>query len=360
MSRLIPSRLGRYEVEIPLDAGGQGLVLLAHDPLLGRQVAIKVIRPDVALPPDAAARLTDAVLKQASAAATLSHPGIAMLLDAGEAPPIGVFLVFELVSGTTLRDRLARGPLPRGEVIELARKLGSALGLAHSAGLVHGNVRPECILFSASGPKLIEAAFPRIAAAPELATALPQSPYLAPELTRSDEVLTASGDQFALAAVIHEALTGLRPPPWPPRNLSSGARGDANEIPPRSSPPSRAPQLTSAVDVVLGCALSEDPLRRFPSCEAFGIALAESLEPTKSAHVTSFPLTSMLPQGSIVPRATRRRQNTIVVLALLAILALVLLGRTKAGTDPRTPKSAEPAGSARKPTSRHAPGAGAD
>jgi serine/threonine protein kinase len=297
----LPAHIGRYEVELLLGEGRTSRVLLARDPFLARQVAIKVARDDTEAA-ETRARSEAQLRRTAQALAGLSHPGLVALYDGGEDPSSGPFVVFELIRGETLRERLAIGPLPPGEVAQIARVIGAALAHAHSEGLVHGDVRAESIMLSPSGPKIA-----RLGGSPD-----PKPAHPAPE-TRGGPANPAS-DQYSFAATLGEAL------------------GEKNTL--RRSP---------RVGAVFARALAKEPRRRFQSCDAFGVALAAELE-------TPMPwLLASVKPISIVPGATRRRQNLVAFAAVLVILGLLALGRMQRGArGARTPPEGAPA---RGPTS---------
>jgi serine/threonine protein kinase len=279
---------GRYEVALPLAEGHLGKVLLARDPVLGRQVALKALRGDSDLPAEAKARLAARLRDSGRAFAALSHPGFCALHDMGEDESGAPYLVLEFVKGASLRERLASGPLPPGEVAVIARALGTALTHAHGVAFVHGDVKPENIMLSPVGPKLTD---------PGLA-------WLAREQTASPY-----DDQLGLATALYEALTG-KPA------LAAGSR----------QPPSAvAPHLRSFphVDTIFDRALAADPRRRFSSCDVLGNVVATELEGLESGRVAPASV------SSIVPRATRRWQNAAAGVAVLVICALVVLGRQR-------------------------------
>src|SRR5438105_3530028 len=164
----LPKTIGRYEVERLLGQGGMGRVYLARDKILGRRVAIKVLRDDLALPPRVRDELIERMRHEARAAAAVSHPNIVTLHDMGEDDQVGLFLVFEYVPGPSgdapesLRERLRGGSLPLPEIATLARQLGSALAFAHEEGIVHRDIKPENVLFSRSGAKIADFGIARI------------------------------------------------------------------------------------------------------------------------------------------------------------------------------------------------------
>jgi serine/threonine-protein kinase len=323
----VPARVGRYEIELVLGQGAVGRVFLARDPELGRQVAIKVLRDDLGLPAQALAALAAQWRKAARATAALSHPGVASLHDVGEQAGVGVYAVSELVKGLTLRERIARGRLFRGELAVLARALGSALAFAHAEGTIHGNFKPENVLLSANGPKIVDFGFPGWLLRETEQGSESASKAEGPQADCAPEVLasgmpSARGDQYSLAASLYEALTG--------RSVAGSTSATAASspmaagMPPRLRAPSGLlPELGGAahLDAIFDCALAADPRRRFPTCEVFGTTLADALELASGTLPT--PPTS---QSSIVPRATRRWQNAVGAAAVLVIFALVGLG----------------------------------
>jgi len=272
-----------------------GRVLLARDSVLGRQVALKVLRDDLGLPADVKARLVEQLRQEARTAAAVSHPGMVMLHDMGDDERAGLFLVFELIDGPTLRDRIARGgPLPPAEVGAMARALGGALTHAHGAGLLHRDVKPGNVMLGKTGAKLTDLG---IAGLQGKGTPVIGTPaYGAPEAMLSG-AFSSYSDQYSLAATLYEALTGVRP-----------FEGD------------RAMSVTSRV--LFHRALAERPRDRFASCEMFATLLADELEGRNEKS-----LATPMPPSSIVPRATRRWQNSAALAGILVIVALVVAGR---------------------------------
>lgn len=281
-------RLGRYDVVLPIAEGALGRVLVARDGALGRQVAIKVLRHDADLPAEAKARLAARFCESGRAFAALSHPGFAVVHDIGEDEHGLPYLVFELVKGPTLRERLASGPLPPAEVAEIGRALGAALTYAHGADFVHGDVEPENIMLSPQGARLTDPGLPSLA---------------------REQAASPSDDQLGLAAVLYEALTGK-----------------PALVPDLRAPPSvAAPNLRSFphLDAIFERALASDPRKRFSSCDVLGNVVATELEGFESGRLAPAS------RSSIVPRATRRWQNAAAGAAVLVIFTLILLGRPR-------------------------------
>ncbi len=142
----LPRQIGRYQVSRELGKGAMGRVLLCHDPVLDRDVAVKHLRSDLPLPPEQRAPLIERMRQEARASARVSHPNLVALHDMGEDARTGLFLVFEYVEGQTLKHRLNDGRLPPEQAARLARELGSALHFAHEAGVVHRDIKPENVM----------------------------------------------------------------------------------------------------------------------------------------------------------------------------------------------------------------------
>lgn len=307
----LPARVGRYEVELLLGEGGIGRVFLARDPVLKRQVALKVLRQDLDLTPERRSELTERVREESRAASTLTHPTMVAIHDMGDDPLLGLYLVFELVHGVTLREKLHDGPLVAEEVAQLASAIGSALTHAHQAGLIHRGVRPENIMLGSTGPKLTDFGLcpgrPRTAA------------YGAPEAVSSD-AWGPGADQFSMAATLYEALTGRRAFPGDDPAAVNRSVASTSYAAPKSVLPALRGFLR--LDPIFARALARDPKKRFPSCEAFGSTLAVELRGPRVAF-----LATPGPVRSSIARATRRWQNAVALGAVVVIFALVVIGR---------------------------------
>ena len=388
-----PKKIGRYLVERLLGQGGMGRVWLARDTVLGRKVAIKVLRDDLALPPPVRDELVVRMGHEARAAAAVSHPSIVTLHDMGEDDGVGLFLVFEYVTTKSddgeqadvvlsLRDRLKRGPLSFSEVAKLARELGSALTFAHEAGVIHRDVKPENILFSRNGFKIADFGIARIpdSTITRANTVLGTPAYTAPEALSKGEFGPAS-DQFSLAAPLYEATTAARAFSGEDAIVTAG-KVSSEPPPPLHESIGPAPAVR-ALDVALQRGLSKDPEARFASCAELGQEVARAIEsdgaprrPTTARSGSSLltpvpglievertPLSSRMaiverainehasvigmagtetPRPSILLRKrTHRFQNIAAGVALIVIVALVVFGkRTPTGDGASAASSA--------------------
>jgi serine/threonine protein kinase len=396
-----PRRLGRYDVERLLGEGGMGRVWLGRDSVLGRRVAIKTLRDDLALAPSTRDELVQRMRHEARAAAAMSHPNIVTLHDMGEDPVFGLFLVFEYVPGPpppdepqSLRDRLrTHGPLGLDELARLARELGAALTFAHEAGVVHRDVKPENVLFSRTGAKIADFGIARI---PESTitranTVLGTPAYTSPEAL-SYGTFSPLSDQFSLAATLYEAATGTRA--FDGSDAIETAGKVSNDAPPPLEQRLGESETVRAIDAVLARGLAKDASARFGSCVGLGEALARAVEPaglgptlrlserlsappTPSDRFERTPLSSRVTLSSrvserppvpreipgplpsvIVRRQTQRSQNVAAGVALLVILGLVVFGRKEDDARRRAreaPASTASAATASAPAGPRAP-----
>ena len=217
MTLVAGTRLGPYEIEGSLGAGGMGEVYLASDTRLGRNVAVKVL-PD-AVSSDRERR--DRFDREARAVAALSHPNICALFDVGSEGSVN-YLVMEYVDGPTLAERLAAGPLPVLEAVRLGTQIAAGLAAAHDRRIIHRDLKPANIKLAATGVKILDFGLAKFLAgealppvdqepATEVATArhviMGTAPYMSPEQVRAKPVDHRS-DAWAFGVVLHEMLTG--------------------------------------------------------------------------------------------------------------------------------------------------------
>ena len=215
------SKLGPYQIIAPIGAGGMGEVFRARDTRLLRDVAVKVLPASFASDPERRARFE----QEARAASALNHPNIITVLDIGDADGVS-FIAMEYVEGKTLRELLAAGPLPSRKVLEIAEQLADGLAKAHSAGILHRDLKPDNVMVSKDGfVKILDFGLAKLGAAPvdggsdlETAARPATSPgavmgtvgYMSPEQA-SGRAVDFRSDQFSLGAVLYEMVTGTRP-----------------------------------------------------------------------------------------------------------------------------------------------------
>src|ERR1700758_2742129 len=221
MAIQVAQRLGPYEILSAIGAGGMGEVYRARDTRLDRIVAIKVLPAHLADEPERRERFE----REARTIASLNHPHICVLHDIGRQDGID-FLVMEYLEGETLAQRLLKGPLPLGQVLQYAIEISDALDKAHRKGITHRDLKPGNIMLTKSGAKLLDFGLAKLKQ--EVAPAIPDSQlptmksavtgegtilgtlqYMAPEQVEAKEV-DGRTDIFAFGAVVYEMATGKR------------------------------------------------------------------------------------------------------------------------------------------------------
>ena len=221
------ARLGPYEIQSAIGAGGMGEVYQARDTRLDRTVAIKILPAELSADPDRRTRFE----REARTIASLNHPHICTLHDVGEHEG-STFLVMELLEGEPLRARLSRSRAAVPAIVDTAIQLADALESAHAKGIVHRDIKPENIFITTRGAaKLLDFGIAKLAAEPTAMTeavtvtrvgtgplVLGTMAYMSPEQARG-EPLDARSDLFSLGAVLYEMATGT--PPF--RGATSGA-----------------------------------------------------------------------------------------------------------------------------------------
>jgi tRNA A-37 threonylcarbamoyl transferase component Bud32 len=276
MPPVTPDRISlpdRYRVVRHLANGGMASVWEAHDELLDRDVAVKLLASHLGEDDRARKRFQ----REARAAAGLSsHPNVVTIYDVGEHKN-RVFMVMEIMRGGTLGDRL-KGDREIGHptAIRWLHEAAAALDTAHEAGVVHRDIKPGNLLLDGRD-RLAVADFgiARLAWEDQLTATgqvLGTAAYISPEQAMG-EAATSASDRYAFAVVAYELLTGTRP--FEAEHFAAQARAHVEDPPPPAS--ERAPELSRAVDAVLERGLAKDPADRWKSSEEFVDALERTL-----------------------------------------------------------------------------------
>ena len=315
--------------------GSKAVVYLAHDERLNRQVALKLLAPDLAR--DAAFRTT--MIRESRAAAAVGHPHIVPVYEAGETSGT-LYVAMRHVRGADARSLLNRlGPLPPGYAWRIIAQIASALDAAHAHGLVHGDVRPANILLDASGPA--GEGTPRPAHEPghaylsDFGMSQIFSPaqmiatgqvtgtldYVAPEQIEG-HALDGRADLYSLACTAFELLCGT-----PPFGQDQGLTlMYAQLYAPPPAVTARRPELPTAANLVLATALAKNPADRYPSCGRFAgeLRAALGLRPGQSAPPPSLPdraapATESGPGPEPPAQRTRPLRPILVVTAVTAV-----------------------------------------
>lgn len=209
-------KIGRYEIEREIGRGAMGVVYLAQDPHLHRQVAVKTYNLPDGISEEMARQFHERFLREARAAASLSHPGIVTVYDAGEDPDRRLpYIAMEYVQGQTLKQRLEKGgPLNPTWVFAFGAVLADALSLAHRAGVVHRDIKPANILIREGdgAVKIVDFGVARLKTSDltQTGASLGSPSYMSPEQIRGGD-LDGRSDLFSLAVVLYEAFSGKRP-----------------------------------------------------------------------------------------------------------------------------------------------------
>ena len=329
----------RYELEELVGSGGMSSVYKAHDQLLERNVALKVLHPHYGDDEEYVERFR----REARAVAQLSHPNIVTVIDRGEADG-HQFIVFELIEGENLKELVNRtGPLPVRRAVELAIAVADGLAFAHEHGLVHRDVKPQNILLNGDGEaKVTDFGIARSLdvehGVTQTGTVLGTSNYLSPEQASGKQVTPAT-DVYSLGVVLYELLTAEVP--FPGENFVAVAMKHINDAVPDIL--ERRPDVSVRLASAMSRALEKDPARRFRSMREFADELRACLAELGSFDAERTFIAPRLVERQSAPhrvRARRRRWPLYVVLALLAAIAitagvLMLTGSKKpAGAPP--------------------------
>lgn len=259
-------QVGRYQVIDVIGAGANSKVVRAHDPMIGRIVAIKLFSPALA---QGAGR--DRFLQEARVVGQLSHPCIVTLHDMGiDEPTQTPYLVMEFMEGQPLDKILSKGSIPLPRACAWTGEIASALNLAHRRGVIHGDIKPANVLILDDGRvKLTDFGMARLASHDKKDTPLLGTPaYWCPEqiLGRSQD---ARSDIFSLGVVLYELVTGKRP------FDSDSLQGICTRVlSTKPLPVSQVnPSVSTAFDAILAKALEKDPGHRYQSVDLLAAEL---------------------------------------------------------------------------------------
>jgi len=344
MSLSAGTKLGPYEIQSPLGAGGMGEVYRARDTRLGRDVAIKVLPAHLTSNPDLRQRLD----REAKAISSLNHPNICTLYDVGSQDGVD-FLVMEHLDGETLADRLQRGAIPIAEALKTAIEIADALAKAHARGIVHRDLKPANIMLTKNGPKLMD--FGLAKPAPGLSSAsgagpmTPNTPtmsvaalsgsaspltqkgtvvgtfqYMAPEVLQGAEA-DARSDIFSFGCVLYEMFTGRRA--FEGKSQFSVLGAILDKEPARIS--SVLPSAPLRLDETVGRCLAKNPEQRYGCMHDVAIQLQALTEAAPQTEVTQTASSKRAPGGSRLAWLVAG----IAVLIALAVGAAYLLQTPK-------------------------------
>ncbi|MFF4256323.1 Stk1 family PASTA domain-containing Ser/Thr kinase [Streptomyces sp. NPDC001663] len=360
-----PRRLGgRYELGQVLGRGGMAEVYLAHDTRLGRQVAVKTLRADLARDPSFQARFR----REAQSAASLNHPAIVAVYDTGEDYIDGVsipYIVMEYVDGSTLRELLHSGRklLPE-RTLEMTIGILQALEYSHRNGIVHRDIKPANVMLTRNGQvKVMDFGIARAMGdsgmtMTQTSAVIGTAQYLSPEQAKGEQV-DARSDLYSTGCLLYELLT-VRPP-FVGDSPVAVAYQHVREEP---QPPSVFdPEITPEMDAIVLKALVKDPNYRYQSADEMRVDIEACLDgqpvaataamgsvgyggypddqPTTALRATDGGATSMLPPmnpddggygyDDRVDRRRQKKSNTstilLVVAGILVLVGAILIGK---------------------------------
>ena len=340
---------GRYELRGVLGRGGMAEVRDGWDNRLGRAVAVKLLHPVFSVQADNRRRFE----VEARAAAALNHPHIVAVHDSGEHDGTP-YIVMERLSGRTLADLVARGPLPQIQVRAILHDVLSALAVAHAAGTLHRDIKPGNILFTDSGDtKVADFGIAKTAGADHTVAGqiVGTIAYLSADRL-AGRPATVADDLYAVGVVGYEALTGRRP--FPQENLATLARAISEDRPPPL--PVLRPDVDPMLASVIERAMARDPQWRFASAHAMLAALsggsgaapmpapipAPMRPPTR---VLAAPLpepTTMVVAPPVRPGRRRKLVGLAAVLAAIALAAVLVMFDSPAQRPPEPATTSTP------------------
>jgi serine/threonine-protein kinase len=326
---------GRYQLGDPIGVGGMAEVFRGLDVRLGRDVAVKVLRADLARDSTFQARFR----REAQSAASLNAPCIVSVYDTGEDQGVP-YIVMEYVEGRTLRDiLLTEGRLLPQRALEVAADICAALDVAHASGIVHRDIKPANVMLTPFGEvKVMDFGIARAVSdtsstMTQTAAVIGTAAYLSPEQARGEHV-DARSDIYSTGCLLYELVTGT--PPFTGDSPVAVAYQHVREDP---TPPSAYDDTLSAqVDAVILKAMAKNPANRYQSADEMREDL---LRAAAGQDVLAVPLyvepePTVVPEPGLYPAEDRRRGPLVVLFGLLllaVVIAVALLVKSLLGTD---------------------------
>jgi Tol biopolymer transport system component len=327
MSLVSGTKLGPYEIQSPLGAGGMGEVYRAKDTRLDRMVAVKILPSHLSDNVEAKQRFD----REARAISSLNHPNICTLHDVGHQDGVD-FLVMEYLEGETLADRLKKGPLPTELVLKYGIEICEGLERAHKSGVVHRDLKPGNVMLTKTGAKLMDFGLAKASPGASLASSLTMTishpsadqpltaqgtivgtfQYMSPEQTEGKEA-DARSDIFALGAVLYEMATGRRA--FSGKSQASIVAAIlASEPPPISTV---QPMSPPALQQVVKSCLAKDPEDRFQTVHDLKLQLKWIAEASSS---------QLAAPAQVRARRVVQKRTLVIAAGVGWILALAALG----------------------------------
>ena len=322
---------GRYALSELLGAGGMAEVFLAHDRILGRDLALKVLRENYAK--DAA--FVSRFQREAVSAAALNHPHVVQVYDQGRSEDGRLYIAMEHVPGGNLSDLITRrGPLDPAEAARLASQVAEALGSAHEHGIVHRDVKPQNVLLDEAGDAKVADFGIAVAASTSTTSGTNRlfgtPTYMSPEQAMGEQVGPTS-DLYSLGVVLYEMLTGSVP--FEAEGALATAMKHVTEQP--LSPREREPSVPETMDALVMGLLAKNPEDRYQSATHLAEDLRRAREglPLAFLGVAGYPETVREPSSAAggahlgePGRESRTRKRPVLAGLVALVVLLALLG----------------------------------
>ena len=351
-------RIGRYKIVRELGRGAMGVVYHAIDPNIGRPVAIKTIQLGAGRKPAEQERLRERLFREARSAGILSHPGIVTIYDVEQQGDLA-YIAMEYVDGPTLDQVLAPGEAISPErMFSVLAQTAAALDYAHAKGIVHRDIKPATLMVTADGAlKITDFGIAKVTASEQftMTGSIVGTPhYMSPEQVQGQPV-TGSSDQFSLAVIAFEMLTGEKP--YTGEHITAVVFKIVAEEP----PPLRRlnPSLGGTIEAALLKALAKKPEARYGACQEFVAALEQacagsrgwkamarggaSSEPT--AVEAAAPVIGLPParhpragQTTVTTEGARRKKSGFLPFLAAIVMAAALLALIGWQADPLLPQ----------------------
>lgn len=337
-------KIGRYEIRSELGRGGMATVYLAYDPVLEREVALKVLPTYFAHEPEFSARFA----REAKTVAALEHNAIVSMYDYGEDGEWPYF-VMQLMKGGSLKEKIEQGPLSMAEAAKILKRIGSALDRAHSRNLIHRDLKPGNILFNEDGDayltdfgivKIVEGSDNYTQTGNTLGTPA----YMSPEQARGVEEIDGRSDIYALGVILYEMLTG----DVPYKSDTTLGQAMMHVMDPLPEILSVNPDLPPVIDEIIKKAMAKEKENRYATTGE----LAETVEAVangESREAVAVPESVVAESAAILPilEAEVEPAPEAVVTAHVPVMETPMMEPTAVVTTP--PAGAKPVAAASSP-----------
>jgi serine/threonine protein kinase len=321
--------IGRYQIRKELGRGAMGIVYLADDPLIGRQVAIKTIRLDQLSRPADECILRRRIFREAQSAGQLSHPHIVAIYDFAEVDGVAR-IVMEYLAGKTLHRLMQWQPRTRAQTLKLLEQIALALDYAHSRGVLHCDIKPENLIVSREGIlKVMDFGIARIISeATSLNGMIVGTPsYMSPEQVLG-QPLTGATDQYSMAVIAFELLAGAKP------HEASSAPELLHRIACEEPAFQRlGPNTPPRAAEILRKALAKDPAARYRTCKEVFDALRAACNERPNPEPLPAPASRRKEPSAACPPP--RRLWVAAGACIILLLACLLVAYASRPREPR-------------------------